>query len=368
MPMHSGWLPREGFCADVLFRLVDRTVLNPALLLPLVLLSRLTHQGKLFSLLYPLASSRLDLLTWLAVAKWLNSSLSDRVLNNWTSDKYDWPKEIAVVTGGADGIGGHVVRLLEEKGLKVVVLDILPMTYETGPTVHYYQLDLTDSAALAAVARRIRNDVGPPTILINNAGVLRGRTILDTTDEDLRLTYGVNTFAHTYTVREFLPSMILSNHGMVVTVASIASYTATPQVVDYCGTKAAALAFHEGLAAELTARYEGASRVRTVIVHPGPTDTELFKGHENAGRFLMPTLRPETVAEAICKQLFKGRSGQVFIPASALALPWIRALPSWMQYSQRAGQAGVMAKFVGRDVVADLKKHNQGLGEKAESS
>jgi len=51
-------------------------------------------------------------------------------LDNWTTDEYDWDKEIVLITGGAGGIGGQVVRLLSERGTKVVVLDVIPMTFE----------------------------------------------------------------------------------------------------------------------------------------------------------------------------------------------------------------------------------------------
>lgn len=53
------------------------------------------------------------------------------MLNNWKKDNYDWNKEIVLITGGAGGIGGHVVKLLAERGTKVVVLDVIPMTFET---------------------------------------------------------------------------------------------------------------------------------------------------------------------------------------------------------------------------------------------
>ncbi len=61
--------------------------------------------------------------------------------------------------------------------------------------------------------------------------------------------------------------MIANNHGMVVTIASVASYVAAPQMVDYSASKAAALSFHEGLTSELTTRYN-APKVRTVVINP----------------------------------------------------------------------------------------------------
>ena len=66
--------------------------------------------------------------------------------------------------------------------------------------------------------------MGEPTVLINNAGVARGKTILDSTERDVRFTFDVNALAHYWLAKEFLPDMIKKNHGMVVTVASLASW------------------------------------------------------------------------------------------------------------------------------------------------
>lgn len=74
------------------------------------------------------------------------------------------------------------------------------------------------------MAKKIRAEVGYPTVLINNAGVARGKDIIDATEKDIRFTFDVNTLAHYWLVQEFLPDMIKANHGMVVTVASVASW------------------------------------------------------------------------------------------------------------------------------------------------
>jgi len=288
------------------------------------------------------------------------------VLDNWTNDQYDWNKEIVLITGGAGGIGGKVVQLLAEKGVKVVVLDVIPMTFETTSNVHYYKCDITSPSTLASVASEIRKDVGDPTILINNAGVARGKSILDASEKDVRFTFEVNTLAHYWIAKEFLPSIVNHNHGMVVTVASIAAYVTVPNMVDYASSKAAALSFHEGLTAELKTRYK-APKVRTVVINQGYTKTPLFEGYNNDSKFLMPTLEPETVAEGIVKQVLSGHSGQVILPGFASSLTFFRGLPHWYQNRARSAGEKIMTKWNGRQVidVEKWKKEEKDGGESA---
>ncbi|ORY66412.1 estradiol 17-beta-dehydrogenase [Pseudomassariella vexata] len=356
MPIHKGWLPREGFSAEPIFSLLNKTALNPAVLLPILLATRLTKKGEDLSVVHPLAFSRLKTLFFFGLAKWLSSQLSEGVVNNWTTDTYDWPNEIAVVTGGAGGIGGHVVRLLAERGVAVVVLDIQPMTFEAGPKVHHYKCDLTSAANLSEVAAKIRAEVGDPTILVNNAGVARGKSILDTSEWDLKFTFDVNCFAHYYTVHEFLPAMICKNHGMVVTIASFAAWLTVPNMVDYGCSKAAAFSFHEGLTAELKTRYN-APKVRTVVVNQGYTKTALFTGYHNEQPFMLPALEPESVADAIATQIFSGKSGQIITPTLGWTLRWLRGLPQWYSYRLRSKAQNIMSNFRGRQVIQDVDKH-----------
>ncbi|KAK7402676.1 hypothetical protein QQX98_011585 [Neonectria punicea] len=352
MPMHHGLIPREGICADVLVRLVRQTALNPAFLLPLVLLARFTKRGENLSILHPSASGRLRALFWLSVARWVNGWVSEKVRNNWVDDKYDWSKEIVLVTGGAGGIGGRIVKLLEEQGTTVVVLDVQPMSFGVSSNVHHFECDIRSPEKLQEVAEKIRAQVGHPTVVINNAGVARGKTVLEAQPSDIRFTFDVNTLAPFWTAKTFLPDMIANNHGMIVTVSSFASWLTIPNMVDYGASKAGALAFHEGLTAELTTRYK-ASKVRTVVVHLGHTRTALFEGYDQKTGFLMPQLEPESVADAVVKQVLTGRSGQVVIPGTGTILTALRALPDWYSVSLRAKAEAAMTNFRGRQVIED---------------
>ncbi|KAF5593603.1 retinal short-chain dehydrogenase reductase [Fusarium subglutinans] len=341
------------------------TALNPALLLPLVLFARLTKKGQDLSILHPSASGHLKTLFYVALARWASGWWSDKTRNNWVDDKYDWKREVVLVTGGAGGIGGRIVKLFEEMGVKVVVLDVQPMSFEVSANVHYFQCDLRSPENVEAVAEKIRAEVGHPTVVINVAGVVRGKTILESQPSDIRFTFDVNTFAPFWIAKTFVPDMVAKNHGMVVTLTSYASWLTIPNLVDYGASKAAALAFHEGLTAELTTRYN-APKVRTVIVHPGPTNTALFKGYYQNTDFLMPPLAPESVADAVVNQVLTGRSGHVVIPGTGTILAALRMQPDWYAIPVRAKAEAYMKNFSGRQVIEDVDTAIENDGEEKE--
>ena len=131
----------------------------------------------------------------------------------------------------------------------------------------FYKVNLTSSAEIKQAATTVRRDHGHPTVLINNAGVGCGGTILDEPEEKIRLTLEVNALSHFWTVKEFLPSMIKNDHGHIVNIASLASFVAIGELADYACSKAGALAFHESLTQEIKHWY-GSRRVRTRLVPP----------------------------------------------------------------------------------------------------
>ncbi|KAL1967658.1 hypothetical protein VTN77DRAFT_2915 [Rasamsonia byssochlamydoides] len=141
--------------------------------------------------------------------------------------------------------------------------------------------------------------------------------------------------------------MIKRNHGHVVTIASVASFAVLAGNVDYSCTKAAALAFHEGLTQELRHRYH-ADRVRTTflpltdcVVHPTWVRTPLI-AELLAPNFNGLVLEAETVADAVVKQVLKGESAQLILPSHYSLLASLRGFPSWLQEGVRSSHAGVL--------------------------
>ncbi|KAI9686355.1 MAG: hypothetical protein M1822_003700 [Bathelium mastoideum] len=374
MPMRSDWRPqREGITIDTLARFFKRTAFNPVLTLPLVLYAWYTQHGQHLAALHKNAFKRLRQALLLGLIFRTSDALDRLVANNWTRAKYDWKKEIAVVTGGSDGVGKIIVQLLAERGTAVCVLDIQPLTYEAPPNVTLFHCDLSSPTAINAAANRIRATIGSPTILINNAGLIRAaKDLLNLTPTDLRLTFAINALAPYHLAQQFLPYMLQTNHGTIATITSTAAYLTAPRLVPYAAAKAAALAFHEGLAAELATLHAKASAVRTVLVAPGYMRTSLFEGFHPGGGFVTYALQPETVAEAVVRQVWSGESGYVFLPersAKWLCVP-VRGWPLWMQIGFRKRLVGLMEGFRGRAVVQpsevaeeERKREERGLGE-----
>lgn len=103
-------------------------------------------------------------------------------------------------------------------------------------------------------------------MLINNAGVVSGRALLDTPDELIERSFSVNTLAHFWTVKAFLPTMLENDHGHIVSIASMASHVGIPKLIDYCASKFAAFGFDEALRLELEVM--GAEGVHTTAICP----------------------------------------------------------------------------------------------------
>jgi hypothetical protein len=113
-----------GFVADPVGRLIKRTLLNPYLTVPILLVAKYTAVGQWYALSNEALFRAVTFLAYWGVLRVVNNFLNRWALSNGVADQYDWRKEVVVVTGGSDRIGKTVVELLAEYQIKVAMLDI----------------------------------------------------------------------------------------------------------------------------------------------------------------------------------------------------------------------------------------------------
>lgn len=289
----------------------------------------------------------LQVLLGVGVLGSINSSLSRMAMNSWRLTRasgWDWPKEIAVITGGCSGIGYCTVERLIKRGVRVAILDIqdLPKAFASNPLIRFYKCDITSPEAVANAADAIRKDFGHPTILINNAGITKPYTVLDMPKEVLLKIFEVNCFSHWTMVQEFMPRMIQLDKGHIVTLASLAGYIAIPKGADYCASKSAAVAFHETLGTELR-QFHKSSNILTSVVNPNFVRTPFLDPVKGIKDIPISMLTPDQVAERITAQIFSRTGGEVVVPKEMGYVMGIRAWPTWVQIVIRDAMGKVAA-------------------------
>ena len=276
----------------------------------------------------------------LGLARKLHNYLTVLAQNNFRlrseAHNYDWPKEIALVTGAAGGIGAAIATDLAAKGLTVIAVDIAPSLSDTlaqKPNVHFHRCDITDRAAVMDLASTIRSQHGDVSILVNNAGLAYSHTTLSATEPNLRKLYDVNVLAHYWTLQAFLPAMLARKKGHIVSTASMASFYPAPGLGPYSSTKVAVLALHEALQQELRVLHS-APEILLTIVHPTFVSTAMTRAVKSELEKKQTIITPEDVSRGICGNVFAGRGGQVVLSGSLGNIPpLLRGLPHWLVFS-----------------------------------
>ncbi|KAK3621711.1 hypothetical protein LTR56_022475 [Elasticomyces elasticus] len=275
---------------------------------------------------------------WAAIVTliWLLSALNDRVAYGGPRE-LDWDEEVVVITGGASGLGKIIAEMYGMRGASVAVLDVHKPEKESEGLagVHFYQCDVGDAEAVQKAREQIEKDLGTPTILINNAGIVNGRPLLQLTASDIAKTFRVNTLAHFHTIQAFLPGMLASQTGgTIVTISSVLGKLGASHLSDYTASKAALIAMHASLRAELsspTTAPEGAANIRTILVTPGQLATPLFAGVQTPSTFFGPVVEPVELAKEIVRMVDAGESGEISLPLYARYIDWLHILPASLQ-------------------------------------
>ena len=182
--------------------------------------------------------------------------------------------KVAIVTGGARGMGEATVRLFVEHGAKVVIGDILAeqgqaLADELGDAAVFCKLDVTaqeDWDAAVAVAEAL----GPLNVLVNNAGILHMASILDTTPEDYLRVVKVNQLSAFMGIRSVINPMKAAGSGSIINVSSIDGLHSSAGLSAYSSTKWALRGLTRSAAIEL-----GQYAIRVNTVHPGGIFTEM---------------------------------------------------------------------------------------------
>jgi all-trans-retinol dehydrogenase (NAD+) len=264
--------------------------------------------------------------------------------------------KLVLVTGGAGGIGRLMALDFARRGARVAVWDVNEESLRALEAealkeelfIRTMACDVSDRGAVYVQAGALTEELGPLDILINNAGVVSGKTLLETPDEKIIRTININVLSLFWTVKAFLPSMIERNTGHIVTIASAAGLVGVKGLGDYCASKFAAFGFDESLRMELR-RLK--SRVRTTVVCPFFIDTGMFTGVKTKFPLLLPILKPAQAVGRIVKAVLKGRR-RLIMPRFVYALYLLRLMPVAVldAMADFFGISRAMDDFTGRKV------------------
>ncbi|MFJ7679880.1 2,3-dihydro-2,3-dihydroxybenzoate dehydrogenase [Peribacillus sp. NPDC097206] len=186
--------------------------------------------------------------------------------------------KVALVTGGAQGIGGAVVQSLAKLGIVVAAVDFqtdklqkhVDALKSKGLEVYGFSADVSDSPAIDRIVDTVEREIGPIEILVNVAGVLSPGLIESYSDQDWQRTFAVNSTGVFNVSRSVSKHMINRKKGSIVTVGSNAASVPRINLAAYAASKAAATMFTKCLGLELAQH-----NIRCNIVAPGSTATEM---------------------------------------------------------------------------------------------
>ena len=204
---------------------------------------------------------------------------------------------VALVTGASRGIGLATAEALVGAGAKVVRVS-RSLTPVASPERLDLSCDLTDPAAVGALAQRVLDARGVPDLVVSNAGAFLLAPLEATSPDDFAGQLAANLTAPFLVARAFLPAMRRRGRGRLITLGSIADHEGLPGNAAYGAAKFGVRGLHDVLRAELRG-----SGVLCSLVSPGPTDTEAWDPVDpDAKPGFTPRarmLRPADVAEAV---------------------------------------------------------------------
>ena len=331
---------------DLIVYILGRSVFHPAICLIAYLCIAAVHKHKEPVAYYVLYWSAF--LCGVEVILYLN-----RRITFGPPREVDWENEVVVITGGGSGLGRVLMESLVMRGVKVGVLDIKPADTEAEELMDgagelvWQQCDVGNLAQVQTTIASIVKELGPPTILVNNAAqAINALPLIPSTDSKTPTlspaqalqTLQTNTASHFNLLHTVLPHLIDSpTGGHIVTLSSVLAHLAPSHLADYAASKAAISALHASLTHEIQAHEDPFVRrnVKTLLVEAGQMDTSLFTPLTRLpawARFASGVAEGKDVARWITWYVERGEGGVVRLPFYAACVGvWWGVVPGALQ-------------------------------------
>lgn len=172
-------------------------------------------------------------------------------------NRIDLDGQVAVVTGGAQGIGFAIAKRLVDSGAKVSLWDVDAKLLDQaraalGPAASSSVVDITDLPGLVDAVARVETEVGPISILVNSAGIAgKNATLEDYDADEWRRVVEINLNGTFYVNKVVIPGMKARNYGRIVNISSVAGKEGNPNLSAYSAAKAGVIGLTKSLGKEL---------------------------------------------------------------------------------------------------------------------
>ena len=198
----------------------------------------------------------------------------------------DLSGKVAVITGGASGIGKAMAQRFAAEGMKLALVDIeaapLEATAEAlragGADVQAERVDVSDGGAMDRLADTVLDRFGAVHVVCNNAGVASAGPMWELTEADWEFTFGANLWGVVHGVRVFTKHLLAQNEGHIVNTASMAGLVSPPGMGPYNVTKHGVVALSETLFADLAV---AGSDVGVSVLCPAFVQTQIWNSERN---------------------------------------------------------------------------------------